>query len=272
MPWPWERRRWHKKPRHHGLDDDAPGDGARFPGRDRPCARWTGLGDAHSPARGCALPCRYRGQGPGPGRPQLDVAVPDWRISSPELIAYPLLPGTPGLSEETDGSVTWHVDIASPAYAASLGEVVAQLHAIDAAEAPPPASRCAPPPRRRGLQRDPAAPRSSRSRAVGPLDRVDRRGQLLAAAQRAHPWQSRGPHPGRGRAHLGSPGLDHRGDRRPRERSHVPSSQRTARRSSNAPWRLCRRRRQDLAGLAEHCTRLCWRPVKRSIGLPRPPC
>lgn len=67
--------------------------------------------------------------------PQLDVAVPDWRISSPELIAYPLLPGTPGLSVETDGSVTWHVDIASPAYAASLGEVVAQLHAIDAAEA-----------------------------------------------------------------------------------------------------------------------------------------
>lgn len=67
--------------------------------------------------------------------PQLDVAVPDWRISSSELIAYPLLPGTPGLSVGSDGSVDWHVDIASPVYATSLGEVVAQLHAVDPAEA-----------------------------------------------------------------------------------------------------------------------------------------
>ncbi|NMA75940.1 MAG: phosphotransferase [Actinomycetales bacterium] len=67
--------------------------------------------------------------------PQLDVAVPDWRINSPELIAYPLLPGLPGLSLETDGTVTWRIDISSRAYAESLGRMVAQLHGIDAVDA-----------------------------------------------------------------------------------------------------------------------------------------
>lgn len=63
--------------------------------------------------------------------PQLDVAVPEWRVHSPELIAYPLLPGTPGLSIGADGDLTWNVDMASTAYAASLGDAVAQLHRID---------------------------------------------------------------------------------------------------------------------------------------------
>lgn len=63
--------------------------------------------------------------------PRLDVAVPDWRISTSELIAYPLLPGTPGLSVGADGTATWHVDISSPVYAASLGATVARLHASD---------------------------------------------------------------------------------------------------------------------------------------------
>lgn len=67
--------------------------------------------------------------------PHLDVAVPEWRIVSDTLIAYPLLPGAPGLSLEADGSVTWHVDMASADYAASLGRTVAQLHAVDAAAA-----------------------------------------------------------------------------------------------------------------------------------------
>src|SRR5699024_11912363 len=67
--------------------------------------------------------------------PHLATAVPDWRIRTPELIAYPLLPGTPGLSMDPDGTTTWHVDMASPVYAASLGTVVAQLHATDVAEA-----------------------------------------------------------------------------------------------------------------------------------------
>src|SRR5699024_10793570 len=36
---------------------------------------------------------------------------------------------------DPDGTTTWHVDMASPVYAASLGTVVAQLHATDVAEA-----------------------------------------------------------------------------------------------------------------------------------------
>lgn len=67
--------------------------------------------------------------------PHLGIAVPDWRIVTPELIAYPLLPGTPALSLAADGAVTWHVDMSSPVYAASLGDAVAQLHAVDPDEA-----------------------------------------------------------------------------------------------------------------------------------------
>ena len=64
--------------------------------------------------------------------PQLDVAVPEWRVHSPDLIAYPLLPGTPALSIGGDGELTWNIDMASLDYAASLGDAVAQLHRIDA--------------------------------------------------------------------------------------------------------------------------------------------
>ncbi|ATG54279.1 aminoglycoside phosphotransferase [Brachybacterium ginsengisoli] len=64
--------------------------------------------------------------------PLLEIAVPDWRIRTTELIAYPLLPGSPGLTVRADGTVDWHVDMSSPAYAVSLGTAVARLHAIDA--------------------------------------------------------------------------------------------------------------------------------------------
>lgn len=63
--------------------------------------------------------------------PLLEIAVPDWRISTTELIAYPLLPGTPGLSLAADGAVTWQVDMSSAVYAASLGTAAARLHAVD---------------------------------------------------------------------------------------------------------------------------------------------
>lgn len=63
--------------------------------------------------------------------PLLDVAVPDWRIQSSALIAYPLLPGEPGLSVGLDGSLDWHVDVEDPIYTHSLGEFLAQLHSID---------------------------------------------------------------------------------------------------------------------------------------------
>lgn len=63
--------------------------------------------------------------------PQLDVAVPDWRIHNDDLIAYPLLPGEPELTLADDGTVQWHFDVESPTYNNSLGQLLAQLHAID---------------------------------------------------------------------------------------------------------------------------------------------
>lgn len=62
--------------------------------------------------------------------PRLDVAVPDWRVHTPELIAYPLLPGEPGLSISADGTPEWHFDVESETFATSLGDFLAQLHAV----------------------------------------------------------------------------------------------------------------------------------------------
>lgn len=64
----------------------------------------------------------------------LDVAVPDWQIHSAELIAYPLLPGQPGLELDDEGNPIWHVDASSPTYARSFGELLAQLHTISVDE------------------------------------------------------------------------------------------------------------------------------------------
>ena len=66
-------------------------------------------------------------------RPHLDVSVPDWQVQSPELIAYPALPGSPGLTLNDAGGPVWHVDPESAAYARSYGRVLAGLHSIDTA-------------------------------------------------------------------------------------------------------------------------------------------
>lgn len=68
-------------------------------------------------------------------RPRLDAAVPDWRVHTADLIAYPALPGAPGLTLDEAGGPVWHLDIASERYSRSLGAFLAQLHAIDPAEA-----------------------------------------------------------------------------------------------------------------------------------------
>jgi len=65
-------------------------------------------------------------------RSRLPVAVPDWRIFTDELIAYPMLPGEPGLTfDPKTYEVTWHFDQASPLFPQTLGSAVAALHAID---------------------------------------------------------------------------------------------------------------------------------------------
>ncbi|MGO1183776.1 MAG: macrolide 2'-phosphotransferase [Micrococcaceae bacterium] len=64
--------------------------------------------------------------------PHLSVAVPEWRIHTSTLIAYPLLPGEPGLTLQPDGTPKWHFDEHSPVFSHSLGTLLAQLHSIPA--------------------------------------------------------------------------------------------------------------------------------------------
>ena len=68
-------------------------------------------------------------------RPSLPVAIPDWRVCSEQLVAYPLLPGKPGLTLDESGAPVWHIDPASPAFARSLGKLIAALHRIDSRQA-----------------------------------------------------------------------------------------------------------------------------------------
>ena len=68
-------------------------------------------------------------------RPRLSVAVPDWQIRSAELIAYPLLPGEPGLTLGPGGELRWRLDLKAPRYADAFGELLAELHRIDVEEA-----------------------------------------------------------------------------------------------------------------------------------------
>jgi macrolide phosphotransferase len=69
-------------------------------------------------------------------RPRLPFAVPDWRIVSAELVAYPELPGPTAISvNATTQEVTWNIDEDSAVFVASLGRALAALHAIPAPEA-----------------------------------------------------------------------------------------------------------------------------------------
>lgn len=61
-------------------------------------------------------------------RRQLPVAVPEWRINSPELIAYPRLAGTPAVVEGE--AYVWHVPAPPPhaPFIESLAGALAALH------------------------------------------------------------------------------------------------------------------------------------------------
>lgn len=62
--------------------------------------------------------------------PHLSVAVPDWQVHTDDLIAYPLLPGNPGLTIDEQGQPQWHFDLESREYAESLGDFLAELHSV----------------------------------------------------------------------------------------------------------------------------------------------
>ncbi|HEX6070254.1 MAG TPA: macrolide 2'-phosphotransferase [Longimicrobiaceae bacterium] len=71
-------------------------------------------------------------------RPRLPVAVPDWRIATADIIAYPRLAGEPAaVVDPAAGGYVWRFDPTDPpeAFTSSLAAVLAALHRIDPAEA-----------------------------------------------------------------------------------------------------------------------------------------
>lgn len=71
-------------------------------------------------------------------RERLAVAVPDWRLFAPDVIAYPRVPGEPAAVIDPDlGDWRWRFDPGAPpqAFLDSLARFLAQLHGIDVDEA-----------------------------------------------------------------------------------------------------------------------------------------
>ncbi len=67
---------------------------------------------------------------------RLPVEVPDWRVATPELIAYPRLAGTTAVTvDPATKEPTWNIDKDSPAFTSSFARALAALHGIDPAEA-----------------------------------------------------------------------------------------------------------------------------------------
>ncbi len=66
-------------------------------------------------------------------RPYLSVHVPDWRIFTPELIAYPLLSGDPVATIDPTG-YTWRYeqDTLAEVFFKSLAQSLAELHSVNA--------------------------------------------------------------------------------------------------------------------------------------------
>ena len=66
----------------------------------------------------------------------LSVAVPDWRVAAPDLIAYPLLPDPPVLTfDAVTYEVTWNIDRDDNRYTESLARVLCDLHRVPASDA-----------------------------------------------------------------------------------------------------------------------------------------
>lgn len=71
-------------------------------------------------------------------RGRLGVAVPDWRVADPDLIAYRKLAGEPAASEDTGGhELHWRIDRLRPpaAFVQQLGAFMAELHATPVTQA-----------------------------------------------------------------------------------------------------------------------------------------
>jgi macrolide phosphotransferase len=67
---------------------------------------------------------------------RLPFAVPDWRIVTPKLVAYPMLTDTTAIVvDAATGAVEWKIDQESPVFADSFARALAALHAVPVEEA-----------------------------------------------------------------------------------------------------------------------------------------
>ncbi len=109
-------------------------------------------------------------------RDRLPVAVPDWWIVTPELIAYPRLPGTTAVTvDPATREPTWHIDPQSPAFRTSFARALAALHGIDPAAAAAAGVRV-------------STPAAVRSAFADDLDRVRR--ELGIGADQDRRWRA----------------------------------------------------------------------------------
>lgn len=65
----------------------------------------------------------------------LSVAVPDWKIANPEMVAYPLLKHKPVITYDAKTfEVTWNMDKNNPVFVPSLAKLLVALHGIPTQE------------------------------------------------------------------------------------------------------------------------------------------
>src|SRR5690554_4239642 len=61
----------------------------------------------------------------------LSVAVPNWKITQPDLVAYPLLENKPVLTyDSVTYEVFWNMDKDNPAFVPSLAQTLLEIHNI----------------------------------------------------------------------------------------------------------------------------------------------
>lgn len=66
---------------------------------------------------------------------RLRILVPDWKIVSPELIAYPLLPDQPAISfDPATYEIHWNIDRESKNFIVSLAQILVDLHGTPLSE------------------------------------------------------------------------------------------------------------------------------------------
>lgn len=69
-------------------------------------------------------------------RPKVAFNVPNWKVATAELVAYPLLTDKPALevNPATQGFI-WNINLESNLYAESLASILYELHTISTDEA-----------------------------------------------------------------------------------------------------------------------------------------